>query len=174
MSYAAYRVAGFESSGNGLLASILVRSGCAGEASTDQPTPDELPPPKRPLVVIDHDEVARWIAALRGRGYDPVRVLVIVRERIANIRSAITRGHWPQQLCEAAWARRSTDLAQNLADALAAGIVPEVLTYEGLTEPFLAAWLPRIGLPYVPGEIVLPGQIAPSSIELQNAKWYPR
>ena len=30
------------------------------------------------------------------------------------------------------------DLAQNLADALAAGIVAEVLTYEGLTEPFLA------------------------------------
>jgi hypothetical protein len=65
-------------------------------------------------------------------------------------------------------------LAQNLTDALAAGIVPEVLTYEGLTEQFLAAWLPRIGLPYVPGDIVLPGQIAPSKIELQNAKWYPR
>jgi hypothetical protein len=186
VSHAAYLVAGFESSGNRLLASILVRSGCAGEASTNQPPLDRLPPPERPLVVIAHEQptaerlaaphgqaVARWIAALNGRGYDPVRVLVIVREPVANIRSAIARGHWPQELCEAAYCRRTHDLAQNLSDSLAAGIVPEVLTYEGLTEPFLAAWLPRIGLRYVPGAIILPGQIAPPRIELQNEKWYP-
>ena len=101
-------------------------------------------------------------------------MLVIVREPIANIRSAIARGHWPEQLCEAAYGRRTHDLAKNLSDSLAAGIVPEVLTYEGLTEPFLAAWLPRIGLTYVPGEIILPGQTAPPGIELQNDKWYPR
>jgi len=187
VSYAAYLVAGFESSGNRLLASILVRSGCAGEASTNQPSLDRLPPPERPLVVIAHEApaadrvavphgqaVARWTAALKSHGYDPIRVLAIVREPIANIRSAIARGHWPQELCEAAYARRTYDLAKNLSDSLAAGIVPEVLTYEGLTEHYLAAWLPRIGLPYFPGAIVLPGQIAPPQIESQNEKWYPR
>ena len=126
------------------------------------------------LAVARGQAVARWIAALDGRGYHPIIVCVIVREPVANIRSAIARGHWPQELCEAAYCRRTQDLAKNLSDSLAAGIVPEVLTYEGLTEHFLAAWLPRIGLPYVSGEITLPGQIAPPGIALQIEKWYPR
>ena len=32
--------------------------------------------------------------------------------------------------------------------------------------------LPRIGLPYVPGELSLPGQVAPGEICNQNAKHY--
>jgi hypothetical protein len=48
----------------------------------------------------------------------------------------------------------------------------EIVTYEGLSEPFLEKWLPRIGLPYVPGELSLPGQVAPGEICNQNAKHY--
>ncbi len=171
---AAYIVAGFVSSGNRLLSAIMVRSGCAGEGSTNQPSREQIPPPTRPLVIIEHYDVQGWIRALRHAGYSPVVVCVLVREPIANIRSAITRGHYSQEQVDQAYADRSRRIADNLLHAFLEGIIPEVLTYEGLTEPFLAAWLPRIGLPYVPGEIILPGQIAPPRIELQNEKWYPR
>ena len=43
---------------------------------------------------------------------------------------------------------------------------------QGLSEPFLERWLPRIGLPHVPGELSLPGQVVPGEICNQNAKHY--
>lgn len=170
----AYLIAGWPSSGNRLLAAVLVRSGCAGEASTEQPDIDFIPPATRPLVVYQHWDVRAWIRALRRAGYERVVVIVIVREPVACVRSAIAHDHFQCPNFDRLWADRSRDITQHLFDAIVEGVIPEIVTYEGLTEPFLAAWLPRIGLPYVPGEIILPGQIASSSIESQNEKWYPR
>ena len=58
----AYIVAGVNSSGNRLLASILVRSGCAGEGSTNQPMRfDAIPPPQQSVVIIKHGGLTGWI-----------------------------------------------------------------------------------------------------------------
>jgi hypothetical protein len=63
-------------------------------------------------------------------------------------------------------------ISRNIIEALAQKVDVELITYEGLSEPFLEKWLPRIGLPYVPGELSLPGQVAPGEICTQNAKHY--
>jgi hypothetical protein len=52
------------------------------------------------------------------------------------------------------------------------GVDVEIATYESLSEPFLEKWLPRIRLPYIPGELSLPGQVAPGEICNQSAQHY--
>ena len=90
----AYIVAGATSSGNRLLASILVRSGCRGEGSTRQPmTVDQLPPPEQPIVIIKHGALTGWIRAFRRLGYDHIVVIIPVREPIANASSMVAHGH---------------------------------------------------------------------------------
>ena len=167
----AYIVTGPVSSGNRLLASILVRSGCAGEGSTNQPMrADQLPAPTRPLVIIKHGGLTGWIRALRAKGYDRIVVILIIREPIANADSMVRRGH--HQEFEDAYAHRIVAIAANITEALAQRVELEIITYEGLSEPFLRRWLPRIGLPYVPGPLSLPGQAAPATIRNQNARHY--
>jgi hypothetical protein len=167
----AYIVSGVNSSGNRLLASILVRSGCAGEGSTRQPMRvDQLPPPERPIVIIKHGALTGWIRALRRLGYDHIVVIIPVREPIANCASMVARGHL--QDFEDAYHHRLVAISRNIIEALAQRVDVELITYEGLSEPFLEKWLPRIGLPYVPGHLSLPGQIAPGEICNQNAKHY--
>ncbi|GIW83172.1 MAG: hypothetical protein KatS3mg105_4979 [Gemmatales bacterium] len=168
---AAYIVSGAVSSGNRLLAAILVRSGCAGEASTNQPMrADQLPLPTQPLVIIKHGGLTGWIRALRAKGYERIVVILPIREPIANADSMVRRGHHPD--FEDAYAHRIVVIAKNITEALAQRVDLEIVTYEGLTEPFLERWLPRIGLPYIAGPLSLPGQAVPKTIVNQNARHY--
>jgi len=168
----AYLVCGPESSGNRLLASVLCRSGCDGEGSTRQPRHFSAIPPccGRPYVLIHHHNLRPWIRGLYSRGYRNVIAVIVVRDPVAAARSAVSRGHYDSE--QEAYASRVECLTENLKAAADAGIRCEVVTYEGLTEPFLQAWLPMIGLPYVNGPLLLPGQLTTSDICNQNEKHY--
>ena len=179
MDNTAYIVTGFESSGNRLLASVLARSGCRGEGSTNQPkTGCDIPGPmKTPYVMIQHRNLAFWIRWLRFRGYRNIFVLLIIREPIANVLSAVNRGHIdpvteePLDI-ESAHEHRIEVIADAVQVSRQRGVNLEILTYEGLSESFLKQWLPRIGLGYTPGILDLPGQDSPAEIENQNFKHY--
>lgn len=168
----AYLIAGPPSSGNRLVASIFARSGCLGVGSCDQPTrTGEIPEAAdRPLVIIKHRKINRWALALYAAGYKRVVVVVVVREPIANARSLVDHGHVvgfsDAQSLRISMIARNIVAGMNYADRL------EVITYEGLTEEFLSAWLPEIGLPYAPGPLDLPDQDTPASITNQNARHY--
>ena len=167
----AYIVAGVNSSGNRLLASILVRSGCAGEGSTNQPMRiEEIPPPERSIVIIKHGMLTGWIRRFRELSYQRIVVIIPIREPIANCLSIVSRGHLSD--FEDAYHHRIVAITRNMIEALAQRVELEIITYEGLSEPFLKQWLPRIGLPYVPGHLALPGQHASNEICNQNAKHY--
>jgi len=167
----AYIVAGVNSSGNRLLASILVRSGCVGEGSTNQPMSiAEIPPPEQSVVIIKHGGLTGWIRRFRELGYQRIVVIIPIREPIANCASIVARGHLSD--FEDAYHHRIVAISRNIVEALAQRVELELITYEGLSEPFLKQWLPRIGLPYVPGHLSLPGQHASSEICNQNAKHY--
>lgn len=168
----AFIVCGAVSSGNRLLSSILCRSGCTGEPSTLQPeTIDQLPHAgTAPYVCIKHEDLAKWIEALRARGFRRIVAIVIVREPVAHVASILARGHATN--VRAARRGRVNATAANIRDAVASGAELEIITYEGLTEPFLKKWLPDIGLPYRPGPLAMPGQHAPSHIENQNLRHY--
>jgi len=167
----AYIVAGPESSGNRLLAAILVRSGCAGEGSTRQPQNiSDIPRPDRDYVLISHHLIPMWVRALKEIGYERVHVIIIVREPIANTQSAVNRGH--QKTIQEAKTDRLLTIASNIADSLAHGIEPEVITYEGICEEWLKMWLPTIGLQYQDGPLSLPGQHAPPTFNNMNHRHY--
>jgi hypothetical protein len=168
---AAYIVAGVNSSGNRLLASALVRSGCVGEGSTNQPMSiAEIPPPEQSVVIIKHGGLTGWIRRFRELGYQRIVVIIPIREPIANCASIVARGHLSD--VEDAYHHRIVAISRNMIEALAQRVDLELITYEGLSEPFLKQWLPRIGLPYVTGHLALPGQHASSEICNQNAKHY--
>ena len=170
-SVGAYIVAGVNSSGNRLLASILVRSGCAGEGSSNQPLRfDEIPPPQQSVVIIKHGSLTGWIRRFRELGYQRIVVIIPIREPIANCSSIVAHGHLND--FEDAYHHRVVAISRNIVEALAQRVDLEIITYEGLSEPFLQQWLPRIGLAYVPGLLSLPGQIAPDTISNQNGKHY--
>ena len=168
----AYIVCGPESSGNRLVASILCRSGCDGEGSTRQPQSlEQLPATAdRPYVCIIHYHLSPWVRALRARGFARVVAILPIREPMANVRSMMSRGHRTD--FEDGYRYRTVTIARNIVEALAQDVQLEIITYEGLSEPFLAEWLPRIGLPHVGGGLSLPGQIAPDTISNQNGKHY--
>jgi hypothetical protein len=167
----AYIVSGPRPSGNRLMASILVRSGCGGSGSTLQPkTVDELTEATGPFVIIQHASLHEWVPALRERGYERIVVLVVIREPVANLSSMTTRGHYRD--IATARDQRARGIALTVMDALGSQAELEFVTYEGLTEASLKEWLPTIGLPYVPGALELVGQDAPSQIENVNAAHY--
>ena len=89
---------------------------------------------------------------------------------MANVRSMMARGHRTD--FEDGYRYRTVTIARNIVEALAQDVQLEIITYEGLSEPFLAEWLPRLGLPHVGGGLSLPGQIAPDTISNQNGKHY--
>ena len=167
----AYIVAGPESSGNRLVAAILVRSGCRGEGSTNQPkSVDELQPDDgTPYVIIAHHNLMRWIDALRSMDYR-VHVVVVIREPVATIGSQVARGHIadPQR----AYMVRSQTIARTFEDTTKSGVATHVVTYEGLCESALKQWLPLIGLEYASGPLDLRGQDSPDWITNENEKHY--
>lgn len=92
-----YLVVGPESSGNRLLAGVLIRAGCVGDATTAQRWDKTLPETETPAVVIrsyPHGDIwpdLREIAAiLQERGYK-VTVLITVRNPVAVISSQVKR-----------------------------------------------------------------------------------
>lgn len=94
-----YVVVGPESSGNRLLASILVRAGCIGSASTEQPWGDDLPSHENLAVVIrsyPHGEGWPYLNAiyncLEARDYE-VFTLITVRSPVACLSSQVAQGH---------------------------------------------------------------------------------
>ncbi len=169
----AYIVSGPESSGNRLLAGILVRSGCAGEGSHKQPhRPNDIPEPNKHFVLIKHtgDEVKKWTSILKSKGYKYITVIVVIREPIANVASMVSRQHC--KFYPTIYENRTEKIIGTLEAAKEVADHIEIITYEGITEPFLKQWLPMIGLPYVPGPIRLPGQGIFQEITVQNSKHY--
>lgn len=162
----AYVVCGPICSGNRLLASILVRCGCAGEGSANQPgTVEDIPDAKGPYVCIFHQDLDSWVAALKGKGYGQVVCIVMVREPVANLRSM--RRNQQEFLFH-----RTATIARNIQDIRSTDAHLEILTYEGLCEEALRLWLPTIGLTYKPGPLELPGQKISGAIQIQNKKHY--
>lgn len=88
-------VAGPESSGNRLVASLLVAGGCRGEASTRQPEIGGVPT-DGDAVIIAHDPglIRRWLCWARSTRFD-THVVVVLRDWHATARSAVNRGHQP-------------------------------------------------------------------------------
>lgn len=172
-SKVAYIISGPESSGNRLLAGILVRSGCAGEGSHNQPhCLNDISEPDKHFVLIKHtgEEIRKWTPILKERGYRYVTVIVIIREPIANVASMVSREHC--KFHPSIYKNRTQKIIETLEVAKEVADQIEIITYEGITEQFLKQWLPMIGLPYVPGPINLPGQGIFQEIIVQNAKHY--
>lgn len=95
----AFLVTGPESAGNRLLAAILIRAGCHGEAATFQPWDVALPLSETPAVVIRSvphgdqvPDLAKDIETLKARGYG-VTVLVTARDPWALAHSQGRRGN---------------------------------------------------------------------------------
>lgn len=124
----------------------------------------------KPLAIIKHRRLTRWILALYAAGYSRVVVIVVVREPVANARSLVDRGHVVG--FKDAQSLRTSMIARNIVAGMSYADRLEVVTYEGLTEDFLENWLPEIGLPYKSGPLDLPDQDTPAVIENQNAKHY--
>lgn len=153
-----YLVCGSTSSGNRLMASVLVRSGCRGEGSTNQPPEFEVPVcDGRDLVVIAHTRIPKWIQAATAAGYDRVVAIVMVREEYATTMSQKAVGH-PTIEGRGHQYTRAIQTARNMAAGLMWADATHVQTFEGLTEAALRVWLPVIGLEYVEGDLELAGQ----------------
>lgn len=172
----AYIVCGPIRSGNRILASILVRSGCHGNAGTQQPrTAEDLPAAERnePYVIIVHEHVAWWADQLRNKGFQRIVAIMIIREPIATIQSALKGGHPGVYELQIGMMNRKNTIVSTISELVARqGIEFEILTYEGLCEEMLRIWLPSIGLRYVPGSLVTPGQEVADHIANQNKKHY--
>lgn len=165
----AYIIAGPVSSGNRLLASILIQSGCYGSSTAQQiDRTNEIPVPKQPLVLIKHTSIAHWVRALQETGYGNVVIIVLIREPIANVDSMIRNEHYQntkkqrlldRRVCPIDINRhahkkdlhriRTSTIAENIAEARDVDAELEIISYEGLSEQFLRRWLPLIGLEYV-------------------------
>jgi FkbM family methyltransferase len=170
----AYLVCGPVSSGNRVMAAVLMRSGCVGSSSTFQPlSPEELPEAQDdPFVMISHQNLTAWIRGLRARGHQRVVAVVMVREPVANIQSAIKRGHHTRDLAFGLRVR-SHRLASNIAELISCNAEVEIYPYEGMSEEAMRRWLPHIGLEYIPGDLVHPGQPDfPKVLKPQNHKNY--
>ena len=114
----AYVVAGPESSGNRLLAALLVRAGCIGSGSMAQPF--ELPTYESPSVIVrsfphgnDWPDLRDVYHALRDRGY-MVRVLIPVRDPWCVVQSQHSRQHHPPELALANVRRTYADIFAQL------------------------------------------------------------
>lgn len=168
-------IAGPESSGNRLLAAILIRAGCRGDASTDQRWDSELPTDETPAVIIrsfPHGEEWPDLQAinteLEARGY-AITTLITVRHHSATVRSQVSRGH-ATGLSEAAAQIREAYTRIFAKVSIDYMIVPyAVLIYE--SDKAIATMLEDLGLPPITeGDLMIDGE--PAFISNQNAKHY--
>lgn len=133
-------IAGPESSGNRLLADILVRAGCQGQGSTNQyKTVDELP--AGDVVWIKH-RISGVLEALKARGQ--VVILIIVRDWFATVASMVDRGHRPTPQ-EAKNGILET-IRENTDAALRHGVEALVIPYESLSPQSIELLLRTYGL----------------------------
>lgn len=169
----AFIVCGPESSGNRLVAAILVRAGCWGEGSTNQPkTIDEIPQDSTNIVWIKHHQLEGAVKDLRDIGFDDITLIIVVREPEANCRSMVKNGHLTS--IDQAYGERLRTIQAALNTGFTFDCKIEIITYEGLSTAMLKLWLPRLGLPIdnLDTPLQLIGQHAPSIISNENAKHY--
>lgn len=118
----AYLVVGAESSGNRMLASLLIAAGCEGGTAFDHPLMHDLPIEEDPVVLVrsyphgnEWPDLASIYRTLRDRGY-MVRVLVAVRDPHCTIRSQVTRRHHPPELAWSNYHRAYLDIFRQLGE----------------------------------------------------------
>jgi hypothetical protein len=160
-------------SGNRLVGAILVRAGCWGEGSTNQPlTIHEVPVNVKNAIWI-HPRCGLEVAikGLKGFGFEITTILVI-REPEANTRSMVKAGFFKD--IETAHQERNNSIQYTINTSLKFGCNLEIITYEGLSNSMLKIWLPKIGLSAdnlnLPLNLV--GQNAASFISNENQKYY--
>lgn len=153
----AYLVVGPESSGNRMLATLLIQAGCAGGTAFDHPLMFNLPVDEDPVVVIrsyphgnDWPDLAEIYDTLRGRGY-MVRALVAVRDPHCVIESQVERRHHPREL---AWSNYQQAYRRIFEQLLSVNVwyalVPYAALRRGEAQRNLLATL---GLPAVEVEV---------------------
>src|SRR5581483_1465500 len=165
-------VNGPESSGNRLVGAILLRAGCWGEASTNQPkTISDIPKEPNQVVWIHPGNFKDTIPALKTV-FDEVTVILVIREPEANCRSMVRVGFF--QTLKQANIARINKIQETINTALESNCKLEIITYEGLSTPMLRLWLPRLGLPVdnLNQNLKLVGQLAPTQIRNRNGKYY--
>lgn len=169
----AFIVSGPLSSGNRLVGAILVRAGCWGEGSTNQPySIKEIPVNVKDIVWIHPPSLPTLPNQLRSIGFDEITFIVVIREPEANARSMVKVGFCKS--LEEAYQRRVIDVSATINIGLANDCKIEIITYEGLSVPMLKLWLPRLGLPIhnLDQPLQLIGQLAPDVISNENWKHY--
>jgi len=169
----AFIVCGPPSSGNRLVGAILVRAGCWGEGSTNQPKSiSEIPLDAKDIVWIHPPNIESIPDDLRLAGFEEITFIIVIREPEANARSMVKGGFY-QDMDQAYQGRiNNTQGAINIGVSYNCKI--EIITYEGLSIPMLKLWLPRLGLPIhnLDEPLQLIGQFAPDVISNENAKHY--
>lgn len=169
----AFIVCGPPSSGNRLVGAILVRAGCWGEGSTNQPnTIDQIPSDAKDIVWIHPPNIKTIPSDLRTIGFDEITFIVVIREPEANARSMVNGGF--HKSLEDAYQRRIFDVFNFINIGLVNNCKVEIITYEGLSTPMLKLWLPRLGLPIhnLDQPLQLVGQLASDVISNENGKHY--
>lgn len=164
-------VAGPESSGNRLMAAILVRAGLSGEGSTNQPKdPSEIDYTQE-QVIIKHYDLGKWIVPFLHHGHS-VTVIVMAREPHAQANSAYKHGHYAS--ASVACIAAPHIIKHNLIHALESGCRVEVIPYASLCDAMLIKFLERHGLrtDNTDQPLQLVGQDAPSTIENMNHVHY--
>ena len=153
----AYVVVGPESSGNRMLASLLIGAGCCGGTAFDHPLMFDVPTGEDPVVLIRSfphgdgwPDLAEIYRTLRSRGY-MVRVLVTVRDPHCVIESQVERRHHPPEL---AWSNYQQSYRRIFEQLLTVNawyaLVPYATLRRGEAQRNLLATL---GLPAVEVEV---------------------
>lgn len=169
----AFIICGPPCSGNRLVGAILVRAGCWGEGSTNQPKSiSEIPSEVQNIVWIHPPGLKTIPSDLRSIGFDEITFIVVVREPEANARSMVKGGFYKS--LEDAYNRRIFDIYSFIGVGLANYCKIEIITYEGLSIPMLKTWLSKLELPInnLDEPLQLTGQFAPDVISNENAKHY--
>ena len=169
----AFIICGPPSSGNRLVGAILVRAGCWGEGSTNQPASiNDIPASAKDIVWIHPRCWDTLIPDLNAAGFEKIIFIVVIREPEANCRSMVKMGFYKE--IEQAYIERVAHLSNILNIAVINNCQIEIITYEGLSTPMLKLWLPRLGLPIdnLDQPLNMIGQLAPDYISNENAKHY--
>lgn len=173
----AYVVCGPESSGNRLLTSILIRSGCVGEAS-DQPGLWHQKKPsneEKIVLTISFPHGHEWIdlvdilTQLNNRGY-AVWFLITVRDHHCVIESQKQSRLKAPELAWGNYMRAYREIFKQLAFM----DVPILMVpYEAIISrsvEYVRELLTTLNLPYVDGEVIVNGKV--TAITDGNAKYY--
>jgi hypothetical protein len=168
----AFVICGPQSSGNRLLGAILVRAGCWGEGSTNQPRHiSEIPSDAEKIVWIHPPCLDTALTDLKAAQFD-ITAILIIREPEATCRSMVKAGFYPA--LTTAFNERIINVKNAISVASKHNCKIEIITYEGLTTPMLKLWLTRLGLQTdnLENPLNLVGQYAPNFISNENAKHY--